>query len=395
MPVLAPVGRRIAAGGVDFATALGMAVAASFVVSLGGHLDTTTVAGALRVAVAQTVVLLGPWIYLAIGWRRGDTVGTSVMGLRVVDAGTMALPSIGQCVRRAAGTALGIATLCVGVLWMTIDERRRGWQDLLADTIVIDRRAAQALSLEPPARNPAEAQELSATTHAWTWTDVVPVLVLFYPLAIGAALVISKGIHAVHDGPITGAPRASLGFLLDLVAYGLNVGLVLVLVTVRRHRPARELGLRLPDARWLVVALPIGASALLLSAILGGISQALFPNTDQTQCNDFSASLSNLPVLTVLAVTVIAPVGEEIVFRGFVLGWLQGRLPVGWAIAVSAAIFSAAHFAYLQPTLFLPIFGIGLVLGGLYQLTKSVWPGVVVHGALNLVAILVVFTHGC
>jgi membrane protease YdiL (CAAX protease family) len=145
----------------------------------------------------------------------------------------------------------------------------------------------------------------------------------------------------------------------------------------------------------MLVALPIAAGALLLSAILGGISQALFPNADQTQCKDFSQSLSNLPVLTVLAVSVIAPVGEEIVFRGFVLGWLQGRLPVGVAIAVSAVIFSAAHFAYLQPTLFLPIFGIGLVLGGIYQLSKSVWPGVVVHGSLNLVAILVVFTHGC
>ncbi|HEY6379691.1 MAG TPA: CPBP family glutamic-type intramembrane protease [Candidatus Dormibacteraeota bacterium] len=390
-------GRRLAAGGVDFAVALAIAGGTAIVVSLGGHVDVATVGGALRAAVLQTAVLLGPWVYLAIGWHRGATVGTSVMKLRVVDAGTMTLPTVGQCVRRAAGTALGLAALFAGVLWMAVDRRHRGWQDLLAGTVVIDRQpGAGAQAAQLPPRNPAEVAELTAPRRAWTWTDVVPVLVLFYPLAIGATLVISRGIHALHDGPITGSPRAVLGLFLDMVAYGINVGLVVLLVTVRRRRPVRELGLRLPDWRWLVVALPLGAGALLLSAILGGISQALFPNADQTQCKEISQSLSNLAVLTVIATAVIAPVAEEIVFRGFVLGWLQGRLPAGAAISVSAAIFAVAHFAYLQPTLFLPIFGIGLVLGGLYQLTRSVWPGVIVHGSLNLVATLVILARpGC
>jgi membrane protease YdiL (CAAX protease family) len=315
----------------------------------------------------------------------------------VVDAETGTLPSVGQCVRRAGGLAVAVVPLFTGLLWMAVDRRRRGWHDLLAGTVVMTRPpTAPWLPAPQPGRNPAQAEELARPRRAWTWTDVIPVLVLFYPLAIGASLVIVKGIHAVHDGPITGAPRAIIGLFLDMVAYGVNVGLMLLLVLRRRHRSLADLGLRLPDLRWLIAAVPIGLLTILFSSMLGELSSAIFPNTDQTQCKEISDSLSNLAILTILATSVLAPVAEELVFRGFVLGWLQGRLPVGWAVVVSAAIFSSAHFAYLQPTLLLPIFGVGLVVGCLYQLSRSVWPGVVVHASLNLVATLVILVHpGC
>jgi membrane protease YdiL (CAAX protease family) len=57
------------------------------------------------------------------------------------------------------------------------------------------------------------------------------------------------------------------------------------------------------------------------------------------------------------------------------------------ALVVSAALFSGLHFA---PALLVPVFVTGLLLGGLYWLTRSLWPCIAVHAAQNLVAVLTV-----
>jgi membrane protease YdiL (CAAX protease family) len=95
--------------------------------------------------------------------------------------------------------------------------------------------------------------------------------------------------------------------------------------------------------------------------------------------------------MAVVGVAVVAPLVEEIVFRGMVFGWLRGRLPITWAVVISAALFSLEHIGFLQVTLFLPIFSTGIVLAILYHHARAIWPGVVVHGTFNLVATLVLF----
>jgi membrane protease YdiL (CAAX protease family) len=70
---------------------------------------------------------------------------------------------------------------------------------------------------------------------------------------------------------------------------------------------------------------------------------------------------------------------------------LRGRTPLQWAVVISAALFSLEHIGFLQLTLFLPIFTTGVVLAVLYQYARSIWPTVLVHGAFNLVGVLVLF----
>lgn len=81
----------------------------------------------------------------------------------------------------------------------------------------------------------------------------------------------------------------------------------------------------------------------------------------------------------VLAV-VVAPVIEEIFFRGVLFRGLRSRMGLG-----GAAAFSAFVFASLHPTLpsgFLPIFTLGMVLAVLREKTGSLYPGMIAH-ALN------------
>ena len=86
-------------------------------------------------------------------------------------------------------------------------------------------------------------------------------------------------------------------------------------------------------------------------------------------------------------VCLLAPVAEELVFRGAALRTLLGWQPRRrWLmIVLSALLFAVAH---LNPAQLLHPFVIGLLLGWMYERTRSVLPGIVYHWANNTAAYL-------
>ena len=77
---------------------------------------------------------------------------------------------------------------------------------------------------------------------------------------------------------------------------------------------------------------------------------------------------------------IIAPLAEEIFFRGFLFSGFRQKY--GWkrAALLSAALFSVAH---LQLVVLIPTFLMGFVLAYLFHHSKSIWPGVILHLAVN------------
>lgn len=75
-----------------------------------------------------------------------------------------------------------------------------------------------------------------------------------------------------------------------------------------------------------------------------------------------------------------APLLEEFGFRGWVQHPIERRLGASNAIAISAILFSLAHF---QADYFPVRLAVGLVLGHAVYATRSIWTGVVLHGAWN------------
>lgn len=90
-------------------------------------------------------------------------------------------------------------------------------------------------------------------------------------------------------------------------------------------------------------------------------------------------------IAAVLAVCVVAPLLEEMLFRGIVLrGFLQ-RYPRWQAIFMSALLFGAAHMNIYQ---FLVGLVMGTVLGWLYERTRSLIPCIALHAAYNITTLL-------
>ena len=82
------------------------------------------------------------------------------------------------------------------------------------------------------------------------------------------------------------------------------------------------------------------------------------------------------PVWLVLTGVIIAPLVEEIFFRGFLFQGFRQRY--GWiaALLLSSGIFAAAH---LDPVSFIPTFVLGAVLGYVYHRSNSLWPNIILH----------------
>lgn len=86
-----------------------------------------------------------------------------------------------------------------------------------------------------------------------------------------------------------------------------------------------------------------------------------------------------------LSIGLLAPLSEEIVFRGAILKSLlsSSRLPAWGAIALSALMFALIH---MNPAQMPHAFVIGLLLGWMYWRTGSILPGMAYHWANNSVA---------
>jgi uncharacterized protein len=95
-------------------------------------------------------------------------------------------------------------------------------------------------------------------------------------------------------------------------------------------------------------------------------------------------------VATGFLIVAVAPLTEEIFFRGFMFAGLRRRLPFAAAAVLSAGLWSLFH--YTGPGTWgvvvqLAVFGIAL--SWLYERTGSIWPPIAVHAVNNAIAFVI------
>jgi uncharacterized protein len=191
-------------------------------------------------------------------------------------------------------------------------------------------------------------------------------LILFFVALAAIGFVVLRFVP-LHDMlPLLGAFFA-IGFLAVVVA---------VAPLGRAAIPA--LGLR--PANWKYVVF----GALGTMALSVAVSQIGLQPEGMKQVLDIVRDLHQL-ALSLLLLAVLAPLVEELVFRGLLYGWLAGRWGknVGWI--VSSLAFAAAH---TEPAHIILVFPLGLLFGWLRQRTDSLLPSLVAHIANNSLALV-------
>lgn len=129
-------------------------------------------------------------------------------------------------------------------------------------------------------------------------------------------------------------------------------------------------------------ALGLGCGLMLLSWMINLVYSfflMLFNLQIQPDLTPLFVDLASPGWVFVIGV-VLAPLVEELFFRGFLFAGF--RQQYGWK---KAALLSAIFFAliHLQPTAILPIFLLGIIFAILYQYSASIWPAVLMHMLSN------------
>ncbi len=191
--------------------------------------------------------------------------------------------------------------------------------------------------------------------------------------------------------------------LPDAASLRYATGVLVILFQLALLLPVWWWGLRKYRVGWRTLGLrgfaPLPGCALILALLVlgyvftGAWGLVLRQYGLRAQPNPLPLFGEGVPglLIALLAAGVVAPLTEEVFFRGFVFGALRDRVGVWGAIALSALIFAAAH---LQPYALPALFALGALLAWLYQLTGSLWPGIVMHSTINTVALLVLYFVG-
>jgi hypothetical protein len=96
-------------------------------------------------------------------------------------------------------------------------------------------------------------------------------------------------------------------------------------------------------------------------------------------------------VVNLLMIGVLAAVGEELIFRGLLQKLLTEMIRNAHvAILITAILFSAFHFQFFS---FIPRFILGIILGYLMLMGRSIWFPVVAHFINNAMGIFYYFFY--
>lgn len=208
-------------------------------------------------------------------------------------------------------------------------------------------------------------------------------LVLFLLGYIGSRIAgIATAALVASGHPLATEPAAiivGLLFVQNLVLLGATW-----LVIVRGRAVSwSEIGLRPTSNIWILRGLAIGLLLVPAISLIGMATRSLI-NEDfvNPQFQALAPAADSLPAaIAVIALAgFLAPLAEEIAFRGVLFQWLRGRMGLWIAALISAFLFGILHEV---PELVPAITVMGVVLALVFVRSGSLWPCVVIHATYN------------
>ena len=237
----------------------------------------------------------------------------------------------------------------------------------------------------PPVRVPVE-------NPPWSLWDVLAIaLIAFGAISICGLIGGLIAMRVYHLAPAAIERNARLAIPIELFAYVVTLAFMALLVRSRRLPFWRTVGWRWTGHIFRYALVGFG-----LALVIGFLSDHL-PIPKQLPIEKYFADTTAAWMIAIFGIT-LAPLMEELFFRGFLYPALARSLGMYWAILITSVAFALIHSPQLA-TAWVPlllILVIGIVLTTLRARTKSLLPGFIVHVAYNFTLFLAFFqqTHG-
>ena len=301
----------------------------------------------------------------------------------------------GKCVDACKTGALKVGTTYIYVDWHACDECLACAK--ACDTGAIAARGERRVA-EPerrPASKPTSARTPPAATSAPRWT----LLEAWVLLAVLFAAFLAKDAIMTSE-PVLGLSSDTKVFARVGVLFGFYAVQAMALWALAARRGVDVLDayrLRATGVSWRARLASAGLVAGLLVLVrlgawgYGALAQALGWDPPVREVADltevFGPTVWGL-LLSIALVVIVAPLVEEVVFRGV----LQDAFAAEWdwrvAIALSAGLFALYH---LILWLFIPLFALGVACGWLAHTRRTLLPAISLHAAYNVLPVVIAF----
>ena len=184
--------------------------------------------------------------------------------------------------------------------------------------------------------------------------------------------------------------------------FGLALALGVPALATRAFVSRKVLGMeRLPSLSDIGVGVLAILPYLILSGVLVWLGLEVFkvidPDVGQ-QIGFDNLSLRSEYVVAFITLVIMAPLAEELLFRGYFLGRMSERTGKWFALFTTSLVFGLMHLVasgesgiVLQWGAAADTFAMGLVAGSLRLLTGNIWAGVVLHALKNGIAFYYLF----
>lgn len=186
-----------------------------------------------------------------------------------------------------------------------------------------------------------------------------------------------------------------LNTILAVIVYIISLLVFISLLKLINIKLSRKeiAGEYLPTWKDIGLSLLGIAIYMILSVGLLSLINAIVPGFDEAQKQEIG--FSNLYriyefVLAFFTLIILAPIAEEILFRGYFLGALLKEHKPWIAVIAVSLLFGLVHGSW---NVGLDTFALSLVLCSLRITTGSLWPGILVHMLKNSVAFYLLFIN--
>ena len=210
----------------------------------------------------------------------------------------------------------------------------------------------------------------------------IVILSVFSALVVGT-IIASVGFiyHPENDSQIT-------NFLALFIGQGFMIVPLLLFLIARRESLVDRLRLQRLSLPIVLATLVLSLGIIIAVDEFDRIASLLFTPPEYLDQLGYMLKFDsfNMAIFLIFGIVILAPLGEELLFRGFLQQFLEEHWQdITRAILVTSLFFAVIH---LNPFWLIQIYLLGVLLGYLAWRTGSIWASFILHAANNLMALL-------
>lgn len=198
------------------------------------------------------------------------------------------------------------------------------------------------------------------------------------------------GVESAASGTVPDADAITQGAMefmnqnmnMILIISGcITIFLLWIFFLCRKKKLLTETGIKAFPVKYVPVIAVLGIGMVAVITFVMGMLPEEMLEAYAEESQVITGADTGITLTVVLSNMIIAPIVEEMIFRGLILSRLKRAVPVVWAMLISSLIFGLAHG---QIVWMVYAFVLGLVLSIVAIKTESVAAAIVLHMVFNI-----------